>query len=289
LLRSTFAVLAASAALTLGMLVMPAAASAADDFSKLIPLLDAKIVPAQVDPDSLSVAVPTILPRWTGATALISGELVPAGSASTQMSKHLSSYPAPGLRVALTLPMFDHLTSVMAEFDDRELAGRAGISGCSDAITSIPCVNKRSENFNSREWTVQEHTGFRVPSTPVFLAFANLYRASNYTMDIEGIGFGAEVLPPMLRNGKPSGLFGSAYFFPNIMNEHLVATNTIPVVHVPVRYSMVTYEIGTARRILRNTPAFVDYGIRGDHSWSLVNAPKQGTKLSLFAGTGASF
>lgn len=285
---STLTALAALAAFFFSSL-LGSPAAAADDFSKMIPLLDTSIAPAQVEPEALSVAMPVILPRWSGSTALIAGELVPGGVASTQMSQRLSSYPAPGLRVVLTIPMFDHATSVMAEFDDRELAGRALIGGCQDLIQSITCVNKKSATFNSREWTVQEHTGFRLPSTSVFLAFANLYRASNYTMDIEGIGFGAEVLPPMLRNDKPSGLFGSAYLFPNIMNEHLVATNTNPVHDVPVRYSMVTYEFGIARRILRNMPAFVDYGLRGDHSWSLVNAPRQGTKVSLFVGTGASF
>jgi len=275
------------AALILSML-KPSAALA-DDFSKMIPLLEARVDAAQVDPDALSAALPMVSSGWSHATFLISGELVPAGTESTQMTKRVSSYPAPGLRAALTLPMFNHTTAVMAEFDDRELAGRADVAGCSELIQSIPCGADKFKNFNAREWTVQEHTGFRIPSTPVFLAFANLYRASNYTMDIEGIGYGAEVLPPMLRSDKPSGFFGSAYFFPNIMNEHLVATNTTPVVHVPIRYSMATYEFGTAHRILHNTPAFVDYGIRGDHSWSLVNAPKQGTKVTLFAGTGASF
>ena len=270
------------------MLLGPRAANA-DDFSKMIPLLEVKTDAVQADPDALSAPLPTVSSGWSHSTFLISGELVPAGTETTQMTKRVSSYPAPGLRAVLTLPMFDHATAVMAEFDDRELAGRANVAGCSDLIESIPCGGKRFQNFNAREWTVQEHTGFRVPSTPVFLAFANLYRASNYTMDIEGIGYGAEVLPPMLRSDRPSGFFGSAYFFPNVMNEHLVATNTNPAVHVPVRYSMATYEFGTAHRILRNTPAFIDYGIRGDHSWSLVNAPKQGTKMSLFAGTGASF
>ena len=220
------------------------------------------------------------------AKALISAELVAWGTASTQLARGLASFPAPALRAIAEVPLGP--TAFMAEFDDRELAGTANAAGCSaPTVRAITCERRPTGLFSAREWTVQEHGGFLVPRTPLYLTFANLYRATNFSMDIEGIGFGAEFLPTVLRSETSQGVFGSLYFYPNIMNEHMVEMHAEPARNVPVRYSMVTYEAGMTRRLGRSR-AFVDLGLRGDHSWSLVNAPRQGTKIHLFIGSGAS-
>lgn len=218
--------------------------------------------------------------------ALISAELVAWGSANTQLARGLASYPSPALRVIAEFPL--GATAFMAEFDDRELAGTANAAGCSaPTVRAITCARRPSGLFSAREWTVQEHAGFLVPRTPLYVNFANLYRATNFSMDIEGIGFGAEFLPTVLRSATTQGIFGSVYFYPNIMNEHLVEMHAEPARNVPVRYSMLAYEAGMTRR-LGKSRAFLDLGLRGDHSWSLVNAPRQGTKIHLFIGSGAS-
>jgi hypothetical protein len=215
---------------------------------------------------------------------LVSAELVAWGTASTQLARGLASYPSPALRVIAEVPL--GITSFMAEFDDRELAGTSNAAGCFEpTVRAITCERQSLGTFRAREWTVQEHGGFLVPRTPIFVNFANLYRATNFSMDIEGIGFGAELLPAVLRSASPHGIFGSMYFYPNILNEHMVEMHVTPKHNVPVRYSMLTFEVGMTRRVGKGHN-FVDLGLRGDHSWSLINAPRQNTKIHLFMGSG---
>jgi hypothetical protein len=240
-------------------------------------------LPATEAPLASATAAP-LLVRKLGATGLVSAELVAWGSANTQLARGLASYPAPALRVIGEVPL--GATSFMVEFDDRELAGTANASGCADpAVRAITCDRQSVGGFRAREWTVQEHGGFLVPKTSIFVNFANLYRATNFSMDIEGIGFGAELLPTVLSANSPNGFFGSVYFYPNIMNEHMVEMHVTPKHNVPVRYSMLAYEMGMTRTVGKSR-TFLDIGLRGDHSWSLVNAPRQGTKLHLFIGSG---
>jgi len=216
---------------------------------------------------------------------LVSAELVAWGMASTQLARGLASYPSPALRVIAEVPL--GATSFMAEFDDRELAGTSNAAGCFEqTVRAITCERQSLGTFRAREWTVQEHGGFLVPRTPIFVNFANLYRATNFSMDIEGIGFGAELLPAVLRAATPHGVFGSMYFYPNILNEHMVEMHVTPKHNVPVRYSMLTFEVGMTHRVGKGNN-FFDLGLRGDHSWSLINAPRQGTKIHLFMGSGA--
>ena len=228
------------------------------------------------------------------------GESLAGGSASTQEAGTEHPFAAPALRVGAIVPLFDGSSDALVEFDDREFAASAHATNCQDPLRSLACDEravKKSDTtaFDARDWVVQEHAGVRVPTTDVYVDFANRYRASTYEkLDVEGVGFGIETLPPARAHG---GLFGSALFFPNVLNEHGVFPDYAnerpaaqdPARHgsIPVRFSVAQYELGATRPFAKRF--FFDGGVRGDSSWRIVDAPSEGTKLGVFVGTGRTF
>jgi hypothetical protein len=225
---------------------------------------------AQPAPAVTSTPAP---PRRPGADAFIQYENAPFEYVDNFLANGLFAYGTSSGALGMRIPAFGQTLLFDGEFHVETYLHTAGVvrtAGGGEVF--IP-------SLTAHEYT-QDYRASVLVGKDIYVGTGVLYRPTIYGFPIlVGMGFGAEKLPDFSRK---TSLFGRAYFYPNVNNEHPFS-DTASGRPLGFRYSILRYQIGEALRIGRSNGYFTA-AIDGQRFWHIADTPGNEARIEPTIG-----
>lgn len=229
---------------------------------------------------STPTGVPTARPapapahtRLARADAFIQYENAPFEYVDNFLANGLFAYGTSSGALGTRIPAFGQMLLFDGEFHVETYLHTAGIVRTAGGGTVfIP-------SLTAHEYT-QDYRAAVLVGKDIYVGTGVYYRPTIYGFPIlVGMGFGAEKLPDFSRK---TSLFGRAYFYPNINNEHPF-NDTASGRPLGFRYSILRYQIGEALRIGRSNGYFT-VALDGQRFWHIADTPGNEARIEPTLG-----
>jgi len=204
------------------------------------------------------------------------GDILPVGAVNDQFAHGFSQQVSAGVQAGANVPVLGQTLMFVWSYYDIGYRHAAGyVPSIDGGSTYVPALV-------NHQYTLEERSGVRIPSTPVNLGLAIFYHPNRVGLPVlVGGGIGAEVLP---NPQKAGALYGRLYYYPNVTSEKALDG-------VASRYSYLRYEFGEGRRVgsIGKFGLLLTASIVGDHATAIAHAPTDVNLTSLQLGLGLGF